>query len=538
MEQLADRGVEVVRFLIVIGVLIFVHELGHFIMAKRARIFVERFSFGFGPRLFGLKIGETDYCVSAILFGGYVKMAGQEDVPGADDAVVPEERKFTSKTVLQRAGILVAGPLMNLVLGFVIFIAVMLVGQQIDQYMFDTRIGLIEKGSPAEQAGLKPGDKVLSVNGKRVTKWQDLAMMSLSNAEREMTLDVERGGQRMNVPVWSRDFDGTGQPRMGIDPFVPAIIGTPTKGKPAYDAGLQRGDTIVAINGVPVDASETRRITSESVGKPLEYEIERGGTRFKKTIAPAPVGEIDLRTVIIVNGRVKRIQEDFAKATGLSSGDEIRFINNVAVEPKEVEDIIARSPNSKLTLGIHRPPNLILGIIPVGEGRDFSVELQTRQRGVIGVPLYPLGDVPMPRVLVRYNIVQAVPQGIRQGWSVFVTSLNTVKLLITGRVSPKALAGPLGIYDMTQEAAREGLDWLAMLVGVISIYLGIFNLFPLPVLDGGLVAFLLVEAIRKKPVSIRYQEALQYVGIAVFVALFLFITYNDILRRIGERFIR
>jgi len=529
---------EALRFLIVIGVLIFVHEFGHFIMAKRAGVLVERFSFGFGPRLFGVKIGETDYCVSAILVGGYVKMAGHEDMPGTDESEkVPDERKFTSKSISQRAGIFVAGPLMNLLLGFVIFIVLMMVGQDIEEFLLDTRIGAVEEGSPAESAGLKPNDKVLSINGKPVTKWQDLVMAALTNAEREMTYQVERDGQSMEFRILSSDFDKTGHPRTGIRPFIPAIIGEPIDGKPARAAGLQRGDIIVAINGVPVGKSQTLKITGESIGKPLEYEIERDGARFKKVITPVAVGEIDRTKMIVINGRVELVQRDFAKDTGILFGNEIKFINNVAVEPHEVERIVMENPNSRLVLGMYRPPTRLFRIIPLGEGKEYSAEIQTQQKGMIGVSLYPSPDVPMPKALVRYNVIKAIPHGIAEGWSAFTTSLQSVKLILTRRVSTKALGGPVLIYQMTREAAQEGMDWVVKLVGVISIYFCIFNLLPLPVLDGGHVALLIVEKIRNRPVDEKVQEVLQYVGIALFITLFLFITYNDILRWVGRRFL-
>jgi regulator of sigma E protease len=528
--------VEPIRFIIVVGVLVFVHELGHFLMAKRSGVLVQRFSFGFGPRLFGVRKGETDYCVSAIPFGGYVKMAGQEDVPGTDDAAgVPEERKFSSKTVSQRMKIIVAGPLMNLVLGFVIFIVLMVVGQEVPRWWFDTRIGAVEPGSPAEEAGLRPNDKVTSINGKPVTKWQDLVIASLTNAEREMTLGIERDGETMSFRVRSTDFDDSGQPRLGIEPFERAIIGTPSEGMPAADAGLQKGDVIVAVNGAPVGKAKMSRITSESIGEPLEYEVERDGARFKRTITPTAVGTIEHMDV--VNGRVEIIQRDFAKETKILPGDEIRSIDGVPVEPDQVQQIIMENPGSTLTLGIHRPPRKLFRLIPLRGSKDFSVDIAVQQRGVIGVPLAG-PDVPQPTILVRYNLIQAIPRGIAEGWGTFVTSAYTLKLILTRRISTKALGGPVAIYRMTQEVAREGIDWLMKFVGLISIYLSIFNLLPIPVLDGGHVLFLAIEGVRRKPVDMKYQEMLQYVGVALVLIFFLYITYNDIMRIVGEQFLR
>jgi len=527
---------EPIRFIIVVGILVFVHELGHFLMAKRCGVLVQRFSFGFGPRLFGVKRGETDYCVSAIPFGGYVKMAGQEDVPGTDDAVgVPEERKFSSKTVWQRTKIIVAGPLMNLVLGFVIFIVLMMVGLEVPRWWFDTRIGDVEPGSPAEEVGLRPNDRVVSINGKPVTKWQDLVIASLMNAEREITLGIERDGQIKSFRVRPTDFDDSGQPRIGIQPFEQAVIGTPNEGMPAADAGLKKGDVIVAVNGVPVGKTKMSKITSESIGEPLEYEIERDGTRFTRTITPVAVGIIE--QMDIVDGRVVVIQRDFAKETKILPGDEVRSINGVPVQPGEVQRIIMENPGSTLTFGLHRPPRKLLKLIPLRRSKDFSVDIAVQQRGVIGVPLAG-PDVPRSTILVRYNVIEAVPRGIAEGWSTFVTSAYTLKLILTRRVSAKALGGPVAIYRMTQEVAREGINWLMKFVGLISIYLSIFNLLPIPVLDGGHVVFLAIEGIRRKPVDMKYQEMLQYLGVALVLILFLYITYNDIMRLVGEQFLR
>jgi regulator of sigma E protease len=250
------------------------------------------------------------------------------------------------------------------------------------------------------------------------------------------------------------------------------------------------------------------------------------------------IGTFDeVEQMIVLDGRVEVIHREFAKDTGLLPDDEIRSINDMAVEPEAVEQVVMEHPSSRLTLGIHRPPKRLLKLFTLRAEKDFSAEVETRQRAVIGVPLSG-PDVPMPTRHVRYNIIEAIPRGIADGWSTFVTSVKSVWLIMTRRVSTKAIGGPLFINQLIQEAAREGIDWLVKLVGLISIYLSIFNLLPIPVLDGGHVAFLAVEGVRKKPIDDKYQEALQYAGVVLFIIFFLFITYNDIMRRIGGPYLR
>lgn len=277
---------------VVLGVLIFVHELGHFLVAKRSGVGVLKFSLGFGPKLIGVKRGETEYLISALPLGGYVKMIGEDPADQSAEAADPS-RSFSQKSVGTRARIILAGPLANLVLPVLIFWGVFaLVGQP----YFLPIVGTPEPGSPAAQAALLPGDRVQAVDGVRVERWDDVEAAIQASAGKPLNMTLTRDGRTFDVrlaprAVPTRDLFGqeTQTWDLGLHPLLSTRIGQVLPGHVAEQAGLRSGDRIIALNGAPVaEWEELAKFIHASPGKPVRLTVERDGRRFQVEVTPRP----------------------------------------------------------------------------------------------------------------------------------------------------------------------------------------------------------------------------------------------------------
>jgi regulator of sigma E protease len=419
-----------VYFLIVIGILVFVHEFGHFIMAKRAGVRVEKFSLGMGPKLFGYKKGDTEYIISALPLGGYVKMAGEnpdEEPTGAAD-------EFQSKTVWQRAQIAATGPLTNIVLAFIIMPLVFMVGTYSEG---PAKVGYVEKGSPAERAGFMAGDMIERINNRNISDWTKALSLIAVNPETDVTVVVDRQGEKKTLTLRPETATELKIGMSGLIPDMPAEIGRLKPDFPAEKAGINVNDKILAVDDKPIyHWNQFSSLVKESKGKTLTLTIDRGGTR-----------------------------------------------QNITVTPKEDGG------------------RFVIGVEPV-------INLVFKKHGFV--------------------------ESLRLGFDKTIESVDltfiTLKKLLTFNLSIKTLGGPVMIAQMSGQAAAAGLSSFLSLLAIISISLGILNLLPIPVLDGGLLLFLLIEAIRKKPLSRRTMEISQSVGAAVLITLIAVVSYNDIMR--------
>ncbi|HTX54074.1 MAG TPA: RIP metalloprotease RseP [Candidatus Baltobacteraceae bacterium] len=277
---------------VVLGVLIFVHELGHFLVAKRSGVGVLKFSLGFGPKLVGVKRGETEYLLSAVPLGGYVKMIGED--PGDESAEAADpERSFSKKSVGVRSLIILAGPVSNLLLPVVIFWGIFtFVGQP----YFVPVIGSPEAGSAAASAGLTAGDRIQTVNGQPIQRWDELEAKLLDSHGQALTLAIERNGQKLDVSVEPRAVksrDVFGQEieswDIGLHPLISSKIGQVLPGQPAQQAGLKAGDRVLAISGQPVtEWDQMAKVIHASPGKPIQITIDRQGQQMTVEVTPKP----------------------------------------------------------------------------------------------------------------------------------------------------------------------------------------------------------------------------------------------------------
>ncbi len=288
----------VVSAVVALGALIFIHELGHFLVAKGMGVGVERFSLGFGPRIFSFRRGETEYCVSIVPLGGYVKMTGRGGPRGGRDPPldrrnrpVDPAKSFSTKPLWARALIVFAGPGMNFVLAAVIFSAVFAV---VGVPVLEPTIGRVTPDSAAAQAGLRPRDQVVAIDGKPVEHWGEIEEAVTRANGRPLALAIVRDGTRQEVTVTPRKvpvrtpFNEPAEAwSIGARPYLPPVVGEVRPGMPAADAGLQPRDRVVALNGQPIETwDELAETISTRAGEPLTLRIERGGSRMDLTVTP------------------------------------------------------------------------------------------------------------------------------------------------------------------------------------------------------------------------------------------------------------
>jgi regulator of sigma E protease len=287
----------VVSALVALGALIFIHELGHFLVAKAMGVGVERFSLGFGPRIFSFRRGETEYCISIVPLGGYVKMTGEEahgeDAihPATEEPPVDPAKSFATKPLWARALIVFAGPGMNFVLAAVIFSVVF---AAVGVPVLEPTIGRVTPDSPAAQGGLRPRDQVVAIDGKPVEHWGEIEEAVTRANGRPLTLTIERDGVRQDVTVTPRKvpvrtpFNEPAEAwSIGARPYLPPVVGEVRPGMPAAEAGLQPRDRIVALNGQPIETwDELAEMISTRADETLTLRIERGGSGMDVTVTP------------------------------------------------------------------------------------------------------------------------------------------------------------------------------------------------------------------------------------------------------------
>ena len=562
--------IKLLVFFAVLSLLIFFHELGHFVAAKLCGIYVKRFSIGMPPRLFGVKVGETDYCISAVPFGGFVMMAGQEDVPLSDEerekeyGGVPEHRWFMNRPVWQRLIVLVMGPLMNLVLAVLLYAVLAVVGSQVPESEVMARVGYIAKDSPVETVpmfrmngdatpamtgtpdatGWQPGDLVMSVDGKPISNIQDLMMAAILGGPgtlHDMVIEreTEQGGaERLFCRVAPKIIDDSKHPRFGVGPFDTVVVADVADGSPAAAAGLKKGDIVRRADGKPIPlALFFKHFEKLPEGGETTLDIDRAGTPMTITVKPNTVGRIlglaafgDIArdgTEVMDKGApvVREIPPELSEKTGIKRRDVIVAVNGQPATARTLEDLTEKSPGGTLELKIARPA-VLFGLAQKGETKTVSVCVDA---------VRDIGVSPEPRtVLRRYTLAQAVPKAWQESWLAAERTVLTLKGLLVGVVSPKDLGGPLMIYDVTTKAAAAGWHWLVQITAFISVNLFVFNLLPLPVLDGGQVVINVLESIRRKPLSEAFLVRFQQVGIVMILALMVYVTFNDVLRKVAE----
>ncbi len=552
-------------FILVLGVLVFVHELGHFLAAKACGIYVDRFSLGMPPRLFGKRIGETDYCIGLLPIGGYVKMAGQEDSPMSEEerendyGNVPPERWFNKKPVWQRFIVIAAGPIMNLVLGIFLYGLVAAFGGNVPETKVEARVGFVLPDSPASQApmyemasaegemdftrdpdakGWQTGDHIVTIDGSVMDNISTVAVAAALGKGKVLDVRIERPTRDGGIAHYASQIepelieDGD-HSQFGIAPFATAIVGRVLEGQPAAEQGFEPDDIIVRANGELIDQLTFVKMVSEMTeGETLTMEVARGEETLEIALAPATIGRFEgLGFDPPLYGAEGEHDEDVptisyaspevSEASGIKRQDVIEEINGEPATVALLRKVQRESAGKTVEFTIKRPP-LLFGLVQ--SESTVTASLSPTAVGSIGVVF---GD---RQVFHRVPPGQVIPEAFRRGFGALSMTIDTLKSLVSGVLKPKDVGGPLLIAQMASSAARAGLRWLVEMTAFISVNLCVVNLLPLPVLDGGLLVLLLGEGIRRKPLGAKSEERLQKVGLVLILSLLLFVTFNDIMR--------
>jgi regulator of sigma E protease len=449
--RLMDILQKLLAFLVVLGVLVVFHELGHFWVARLVGVKVLRFSVGFGRLVWSRRFGRdrTEWALSAIPLGGYVKMADERE---GDVAREDLPRAFNRQSVGKRIAIVVAGPIANLVLAVLLFAGTYVAGVPGQRALLASP----GAGTAAAIAGVHDGDLVTAVEGVAVRSWQDLRWRLLRESGRaDAALTVERsdGSTATRIislsALASTDWEGDFMTALGLTADLgPPMIDQVIEGKPAALAGLKAGDRIVAIDGVPVSSpADAASRTNAKPALPLKFRVARDGAEFDAPLTTDAV-------------------EQGGRRVGIA--------------------------------GVH------LKVDPTVASRLA--------------------------VTVRYGIVDALEQGARRTWELSIFTLKMLGRVLTGQASLKNISGPITLANFAGQSAQAGMLVFIGYLALISISLGVLNLLPIPLLDGGHLLYYFVELMKGSPVSDRAFEVGQRIGIAVLAVLMALAFFNDLSR--------
>ena len=432
--------------IVILGILIFVHELGHFMVAKLCGVKVLKFSLGFGPRLVSRKWGETEYMICAVPLGGYVQMLGEgggEEGEASVGELPPEERRraYAEQSVGRRTAIVAAGPLMNLLFPFLILPIAYMVGVNLPAFLErPVCFGHVAAQSEGFEAGFRTNDCVVAINNSPTADWGEANRALFSHIGAPLTFTVDRGSERLTITMNPTDGSLEGLQSFGLFPRQDAVVGALGVSSPAQEAGIEPGDRIVSIDGNQVESwYDLRRLIQASGGEPQIFTLQRDGRTLDVSVTP------------------------------------------VRDEASDSEYLV--------------------GIAPLHE-----------------------------TVFKRFGPIEAFRAGAEQTVELVQLTVVFIQKLFSGHVSTSNIGGPITIFQFAGQAAQTGLSTILTFMAFISIQLGILNLLPIPILDGGHLMFNLYELIFRRPPSRRAREVAQQVGLLLILMLMVLAFYNDIVR--------
>jgi regulator of sigma E protease len=423
---------------VVLGIMIFIHELGHFMAAKAFGVRVLVFSLGFGKSLLHIKRGDTDYRLSALPFGGYVKMAGDDP----SELRQGDNGEYLSQPRWRRFVIVVMGPAMNVLLAVVLLTGLYRFHFQRPAYLEEpARVGDVDAASPAAQANIHPGDLILRLGALEDPKWEDVDFKILTSVNEAIPLELEQDGRVVKTSITPIAKGPNRAGYVGWEPVAPGVLEGVEAGLPASKAGMQPGDQIVGIDGHKVlyFPSVAYAIQTGN-GKPVTFDVIRAGKELSITVQPT-YGEL--------------------------------------------------MGEKRWRVGFWFHNGMVIRHLPWGEA--LSASLDDNERNCLA-------------------------------------TFDVLTKILTRRMSARSLSGPIGIAQLSGEAYRAGIPELLLLISFISLQLGIFNLLPIPVLDGGVILLLLVEGLIRRDLSLEVKERFVQVGIVFLLLLAAFCMYNDLVK--------
>ena len=551
-----------------LGFLIFIHELGHFYAAKRCGIKVNTFSIGFGPKIFGIQRDETEYKISLLPFGGYVQMEGENP---SEQTGAPGE--FASASLGRRACVVAAGPAVNLLFGALLYWLVFVIGINTHAAQLiggltglplgekkTVQVGWVADDGPGAAGGIMPGDTIIAINGDSVSHWAMFQTRIFTSANKTLELVVERDGvhQTLSLKPGALSSVRGDIGKIWVSGADTTIVSDIEKESLAAEAGLQVDDIIESINGDQLYNTPYfgygvwhpsanwedkkykalyKRLFGHDESDPLaNWTFEKYKALYKRinenpealTLGVRRGGE-DFKLQLPVDWRVIAVVQEgsIAEKAGIQNGDMLLTLNGTSINKTTLY--------SQLMAAVDQPVEI--GVMRDGNPQQITLRGETQtSNGDVDAPLFglmwkasfsgmQLASQPVP--LPDYNFFTGFEKGVEATWLTFTAIGRTLQQLIGGEVSPKLLSGPVGITHMTGKFSRLGLSSVIFFIGFISINLGIVNLLPIPIADGGHLLFFVVEKIRGKPIPRRAQEIVFQVTVVLMIAFFLYVTWFD-----------
>jgi len=439
--------ITIVAGIIMLGILVFVHELGHFCVAKLCGVKVLKFSLGFGPRLISHQRGETEYMICAIPLGGYVQMLGEGGGEQGEDAELVDEdehRSFAKKSIPRRMAIVAAGPIRNLLLPFIILPIAYLVGINLPAYLEEPAcVGYVMPESEAAEAGFRNGDCIIKIGGMDVLSWTDTGPALVNSAGEPIVFTLNRVDGTEELVIDSENGALEGLQSIGLLPEQEPVIGGLAPAMPALEAGLKEGDRILSVGA--------RQIVSW-------YELK------------GAIQDVGGQPVAVV------IERDMQQLT-------------VELVPKKVDG----------------NDDYLIGVAPHHE-----------------------------TTFKRFPVIEAVAAGAERTVDLIELTLVFIQKLFSGHVSSSNIGGPITVVQIAGQAAQTDISSVLSILAFLSIQLGILNLLPIPILDGGHLFFYTFELVFRRPISLRAREWAQQIGLILLVLLMGLAFYNDIVRLLGS----
>jgi regulator of sigma E protease len=552
----------ILGFIVVLIPLVVVHEFGHFFFAKLFKVRADAFSVGLGPVIYHKKFGETDFRVSAIPLGGYVKLLGEDPTTELSDE--DKKRALHHQAPWKRFFIFFGGPLFNFIWATIVFMVMMAIGEP----QVASVIGRVLPETPAAVAGFQPGDKILAVDGEGVTKFEDMMNKLNDKAGKLVTFKVERtpvfvaGAASAKTistantvevkvtPTAEEGFSIYGEKKDvgNIDGIIPNArmtkVGISNPESAAAKAGFTTGDEIVSMNGQKIENFEQlEQVYSAYAADPklakapvvFEAKADEKANPRSITLAANYSGNLGkdfglYSSELFVDQAMK---DTPAAAAGIQKGDHLTLVNNSPVRSFfELRQDIQKAgeEKGKVTIGLERAGKPIsLEIIPqVTNERDPLLKKKTQ---------YTIGVMPIPSMMEAATVIEKTSnpftllyKGTARMFDLSARNLISIGKMFQGQVSMKSLGGPILIGKLAGDSLSRGLIDFLKMMAVLSIGLGILNILPIPVLDGGHIVMLLIEAIRGRALTLKQVEIAQQVGLVFILLIMIVVMKNDISR--------